>query len=538
MAITSKVSRYPVKPTEVGRAPIAAAASPVAVVLVVMLGNFLGPLYSSTANVIIPNLVASFGSDIDTMEWVVTGFMLGYAITMPLAGWLADTFGRKRIFLIGLSLFTVASILTSMSWSAGSLIMFRILQAVGGGLISPTGMAIVTDLIPPAQRGKALGLWGMGMMLAPSFGPWLSGLIVDNLDDWRLVFWLGVPIGIAGLVAAMRILPASEDRPHHDPPFDYIGFVSLSAALTLFLIPLTQGNRLGWDDPWIQRSFIASAVVFAGFIWNELRVEAPMIDLGLFRDSTFSIAVVLRAVLGTGYYFAIFLLPLFTQSILGWPATLAGLVVLPAGLVMAFLMPLSGALSDRIGSRTLVVTGMIVAAIGTFQFAHIDTDWTFGRIALDNVIRTGALGLLFTPLTLAALTNIGRNRVGAASGILNTVWQVGGSLGIAIGQAYLTAQSANRYADVASNLTQQRIPVETFLQRFNGFALMHHLAQAAPNVLLAQTGMMIATVRAYGDTFLLAAIILALATPLALLLPHKRKRALTPVEPRSLKPAP
>lgn len=519
MAIAAKPSHFTVKRAAVR----AAAGSPIAIVLVVMLGNFLGPLYSSTANVIIPNLVASFGSDVDTMEWVVTGFMLGYAITMPLAGWLADTMGRKRIFLIGLALFSVSSICTSLSWSAGALITFRILQAVGGGLISPTGMAIVTDVIPPAQRGKALGLWGMGMMLAPSFGPWISGLIVDNLEDWRLVFWLGVPIGIVAFIAAMRVLPASGDRPRHDPPFDCTGFASLSAALTLFLIPLTQGNRLGWDDVWVQRSFAASAVMFAIFVWNELRVDSPMIDLALFRDRTFSIAVGLRAVMGTGYYLAIFLLPLFTQTILGWPATLAGLVVLPAGLVMAFLMPLSGALSDRIGSRALVFAGMAIAAVGTFQFSYLDTDWTFGRIAVDNIIRTGAMGLLFTPLTLATLTNVPRNRVGAASGILNTVWQVGGSLGIAIGQAYLTAQSANRYVDVASSMTRQRIPVEAFVQQFHGFAALHHLPQSAPSVYLAQLGMAIATVRAYGDTFLLASILLALATPLALLLPHKRR---------------
>jgi DHA2 family multidrug resistance protein len=512
MAITVKASNGVVRP-----AVSAAAVSPVAVLLVVMLGNFLGPLYSSTANVIIPNLVASFGSDVDTMEWVVTGFMLGYAITMPLAGWLADTFGRKRIFLIGLALFTGASICTSMSWNAGTLIMFRILQAVGGGLISPTGMAIVTDVIPPAQRGKALGVWGMGMMLAPSFGPWISGLIVDNLDDWRLVFWLGVPIGVAGLMAALRYIPDTEDRPHHDPPFDYVGFATLSASLTLFLLPLTQANRLGWDDPWIARSFIVSTLLFAGFIWNELRVEFPMMDLSLFRDATFSIAVALRAVLGTGYYFAIFLLPLFTQTILGWPATLAGLVVLPAGLAMAFLMPVSGTLADRIGARTLVLAGMIVAAIGTFLFGHIDTDWTFGRIALDNIIRTGALGLLFTPLTLAALTNVARNRVGSASGILNTVWQVGGSLGIAIGQAYLTGRSADRYSDVASTLTTQRIPVDVFVQHVHALA-----PHGSPNIMLAQIAMLTATVRAYGDTFLLAALLIAIATPLAFLLPGKR----------------
>src|SRR5580700_5497911 len=153
------------------------AVSPAAVVAVVMVGNFLGPLYSSTANVVIPNLVAAFGSDVDTMEWVVTGYMLGYSITMPLAGWLADTYGRKRMFLIGLAMFTGFSIGASLAWSAPVLIAFRILQAVGGGIVSPTGMAIITEVIPPNQRGRALGMWGMGMMLAPAFGPWISGLL-------------------------------------------------------------------------------------------------------------------------------------------------------------------------------------------------------------------------------------------------------------------------------------------------------------------------------------------------------------------------
>ena len=500
-----------------------AQVSPVAVVLVVMLGNFLGPLYSSTANVVIPNLIASFGSDVDTIEWVVTGYMLGYSITMPLAGWLADTYGRKRMFLIGLAMFTGFSIGASLAWNAPSLIAFRILQAVGGGIVSPTGMAIITEVIPPHQRGRALGMWGMGMMLAPAFGPWISGLLVDHYDNWRLIFWLGVPFGVTGLLGALRILPDSEDTRHVKAGFDYPGFTLLSAAITLFLIPLTQGNRVGWDDPWIAYSFIAAVLLFATFIVRELRAPAPMIDLGLFRDRVFSIAIALRSVLGMGYYFSLFLLPLFTQTILGWDPTQAGLILMPAGLAMAVLMPLSGALADYIGARVLVCTGMIIVAIGTFLFARIDVDWTMGRLTIDNVIRSGAIGILFTPLTTAALTNIPRGRIGSASGILNTVWQVGGSLGIAVGQAYLTAQSSNRYVDVAATLTASRLPVTDFLRKFAGIAALHHLPANAGLVYLNQLAMQTATVRAYGDTFLLGALLLALAIPLSLMLPHRTR---------------
>ncbi|MGD0967012.1 MAG: DHA2 family efflux MFS transporter permease subunit [Candidatus Aquilonibacter sp.] len=498
------------------------AVSPAAVVAVVMVGNFLGPLYSSTANVVIPNLVAAFGSDVDTMEWVVTGYMLGYSITMPLAGWLADTYGRKRMFLIGLAMFTGFSIGASLAWSAPVLIGFRILQAVGGGIVSPTGMAIITEVIPPHQRGRALGMWGMGMMLAPAFGPWISGLLVDHYEDWRLIFWLGVPFGVTGLIAAQRILPESEDTRRYKTAFDYVGFALLSAALTLFLIPLTQGNRVGWDDPWIAYSFVAAAVLFVAFVVHELNTPAPMIDLGLFGDRVFSIAVGLRSVLGMGYYFSLFLLPLFTQTILGWDPTQAGLVLMPAGLAMAVLMPISGALADYIGARVLVCIGMIIVAIGTFLFARIDIDWTMNQITIDNMIRSGAIGILFTPLTAAALTNIPRHRIGSAAGILNTVWQVGGSLGIAIGQAYLTMQSSNRYADVAAALSASRLPVTEFLQKFAGVAALRHLPANAGLQYLSQLAMQTATVRAYGDTFLLGALLVGIAIPLSLFLPHKR----------------
>ena len=234
--------------TAANQQPAAAPVHPYVVVALVMLGNCLGPLYSSTANVVIPNLVAAFGSDVDTMEWAITGYMLGYSISMPVAGWLADTFGRRRIYLLGLALFTASSVLVAFAFDPFSLIGFRILQAIGGGLISPTGMALVTDVIPEKQRGAALGLWGMGMMLAPAFGPWLSGTIIDVFDDWRLVFLLGLPIGIAALVLSYRYLPADRPRLTRRARFDVAGFSALTTALAAFLIPRSQGNRVGWDD--------------------------------------------------------------------------------------------------------------------------------------------------------------------------------------------------------------------------------------------------------------------------------------------------
>jgi DHA2 family multidrug resistance protein len=496
--------------------------NPWVIIGAVMVGYFLGPLYSSVANVALPNLVAAFGSDIDTMQWVVTGYMLGYSVTMPVAGWLADAFGRRRIFMLGVALFTVSSVMCALAWDAPSLILFRILQAVGGGLISPTAMAIITDVVPTSQRGRALGVWGLGMMLAPAFGPVISGWIIDNLDDWRLIFSIGVPIGVAGCILAFVFVPRDEDRTSEQPPFDTAGALLLSTSLAALLIPLSQGDRLGWDDPWIEFSFVLSVVTFVGFIWRELTAKHPMLDLTLFRKTTFAVSVGLRAAMGMGYYVPIFLLPLFTQDVMGWPPTISGLLLVPGGLATAFLMPVSGWLSDKIGSRVLVFAGMGLAAVGTFMFAHLDIDWTPNQIALDMMVRSAALGLLFTPLTTAALSVVPRKRTGSASGILNTVWQVAGSLGIALGQTYLTNRTAIHLSENAGGVTQARGVVDAALGTIGAFLGHNGIPSSAATTVLAQMSGRIANVQAYGDTFVFAAIVLAIATPLALLLTRGR----------------
>ncbi len=282
------------------------------------------------------------------------------------------------------------------------------------------------------------------------------------------------------------------------------------------MIPLSQGDRLGWDDPWIEFSFVLSVFTFVGFIWRELTAKHPMLDLTLFRKTTFAVSVGLRAAMGMGYYVPIFLLPLFTQDVMGWPPTISGLLLVPGGLATAFLMPVSGWLSDKIGSRVLVFAGMGLAAIGTFLFAHLDVDWTPNQIALDMMVRSAALGLLFTPLTTAALSVVPRNRTGSASGILNTVWQVAGSLGIALGQTYLTNRTAIHLSENAGGVTQARGVVEAALGTIGAFLGHNGIPSSAATTVLAQMSDRIANVQAYGDTFVFAAIVLALATPLAL----------------------
>jgi EmrB/QacA subfamily drug resistance transporter len=520
------IAATPIAPEVAPLARRVRAASPMLIIAVVMFGNFLGPLYSSVANVAVPNLVAAFGSDVDTMQWVITGYMLGYSVSMPVAGWLADTYGRREIYLIGLALLTASSVLCACAWDATSLIFFRILQAIGAGLIAPTSMAIITDIVPPHERGRALGIWGLGMMLAPSFAPVMSGWIIDNLDDWRIIFAIGVPIGIGGLILAALFIPRAEDRTRVRASFDAPGALLLTMSLAALLIPLSQGDRLGWDDPAIEGSFVLSALTFAGFVRRELTTPAPMLDLSLFREVTFSIAVALRMAMGMGYYLALFLLPLFTQDVNGWPPTLSGLLLIPGGLATAFLMPITGMLSDRIGARPLVFAGMALAAYGTFLFAHLDVTWTAASIALVMIVRNAAMGLLYTPLTSAALSVVPRNRAGSASGIINTVWQVAGSLGIALGQTFLTNRTAVHLSEDAGNVTLAAQPVRSGLAAIGTVLTQHGLPASGAQAMLAQMVARTAEVQAYGDTFVFSAIILAIATPLALFLVHKPVRPL------------
>jgi DHA2 family multidrug resistance protein len=422
--------------------------NPYLIIAVVTLGNFIGPLYSSVANVLVPTLIDSFHAGVETMEWTVAGFMLGYSIVMPIAGWLSDTFGRRRVFLAGLAIFTLSSICAAFAWSATALIAFRILQAAGGGLISPTGLAIVSDVVPLRQRGRAFGLWAMGVMLAPAFGPWVSGLILDSFGSWRPVFLLGVPFGIAAFAMGYIYLP--HRRAGEIPrAFDALGFVTLAIGVTSFLVPVTQASRVGWADGRIWLSLGVAACAFTFFVSHELRTPAPMLDLSLFRDRGFAAAVALRGVIAGGYYVPVFLLPLFGQQLLGWSATEAGAIILPAGLTLALIMPLSGLVSDRIGARIVVLAGMALSAFGTFLFTGLDGTWSIAQFTWYNIVRNGAIGLIFTPLTAAALANVPRARAGSASAIINTIWQLGGSVAIAIAGAfwqYRAAASTQLYA--------------------------------------------------------------------------------------------
>lgn len=479
---------------------------------VVMVGNFLGPLNSSIATVALPNLMASLGADLSTISWVITGYMLGYAVSMPTAGWLADTYDRKRMYMTGLVIFTVASILASLAWDPASLIAFRILQAIGGGFLSATSMAVIIQYFPTESLGRALGVWGLGMVLAPALGPYVGGYLID-LVDWRLIFLMGVPFGVVGLVLSYALLRDDTERIHRR--FDFVGFTCLTASLLLFLYALSQGNTDGWDSPVIVGCLAGAGIFFALFIPWELRTANPLMELRLFQTWNFSIAVSLRALLGAGYYMGIVLIPVFVQNLLGYTPLQSGAVLVPAGLAMALAMPIAGTLSDRLGARAFVAGGLAVATVASFALRDLNTDWSFSLLAGVMLWRSLGLGMLFTPLTSAALWNVPRNLGGGASGIINTVWQVGGSIGIAASTAYATIRLKDRYTDLTSHVTAYQPTVQHYLAQTSQWASMHGLSSNYALATLQGRLTAAATVLSYQDVFVVSAFMLACAIPLA-----------------------
>lgn len=299
----------------------------------VMIGTFMAVLDATIVNVALPKIMASFGITVDKAEWVITAYMLVFAILLSTSGWIADHFGYKRTYLLALFLFTLGSFLCGLAWNEDALIMFRIIQASGAGLLTPTGMAIITREFPPQQRGIAIGFWSIASAASVSLGPMIGGYFIDNIN-WNTIFNINVPVGIVGLFATIII--QREYKTEHTRSFDVLGFVSMAVFLSALLLALTDGNAAwntrGWTSPFIVSCFAISAVSLVVFLSVELTIAHPLIDLRLLKDFNFSLANCILFIFGFGMFGSTFLLPLYLQTSLGYTAFQAGSLFLPSGL--------------------------------------------------------------------------------------------------------------------------------------------------------------------------------------------------------------
>jgi DHA2 family multidrug resistance protein len=487
----------------------------------VLIGTIMAVLDSSIINVALPEMSGTLGATIEEITWVVTGYILAQVIIMPICGLLSARFGRKHFYIASVILFTAASMACGAARSMPVMVFFRALQGLGSGVMITVSQAILRETFPPEEQGTAMGLYGLGVVLAPAFGPTLGGWLTDQYS-WPWVFYINVPIGLVSILMVQRFV--------EDPPYlvrekgrlDLPGLALMTAGLGALQLMLEKGQ----DRDWFQSSFIVwlavvAAVGLALFVWREIRTDRPAVDLGLFRNVPFSSATALGGVLGMGLYGALFLLPLFLQQLLGYPAMKSGLALMPRSLAMAVVMPIGGMLYNRLGPRVLVGTGLAISAFSFWDLAHLTSETGIWDILLPQVWQGVGFSLLFVALSTAALATIEKPKMTAASGLYNVVRQVMGSVGIALSATELTRGQAIYHDRLAEHVTIYGAATQSWLHAVTAGMMRRGadaLTASQQALRILDLGVMRqAAVLAYNHVLLLVAALFLVSCPLVLL---------------------
>ncbi len=499
------------------------------VLLSVMIGTFMAVLDSTIVNVGLPKMMAIFGTSVDKIEWVLTAYMLVFAVVLPSSGWVADHFGYKRTYFMGMFLFTIGSFLCSVSWDENALIMFRIVQGAGAGFLMPVGLAIVTREFPPERRGMAVGFWGIAAAASVSLGPLVGGFLIDNFS-WHALFDVNIPVGIVGLFAIWLI--QREHRASVSRSFDFIGFLSMAAFLISLLLGLADGNAAwntgGWTSHFILSCFAISFVSFVIFIIAEFTVEHPLLDLKLLGIRNFGIANVMLFLFGMVLFGNSFLIPLYLQNSLDYTAMQSGMVFLPLGMIQALASPFSGYISDNYSKKLPVAVGIALVAVSFYLFHFLELSTEHAQFMIPMYMRGLGIGLLFTPLSSIALADIPREKMAQASGLFNTIRQIGGSFGVAILGSLLTrrnifhTQIIGQSVDTHSEVFQHTVTsIKYYVREATGATGSDLVAKS--KLLISKNVMAQSFVQSINDDFFIgAAITIFLLLPLMLLKTGKK----------------
>jgi EmrB/QacA subfamily drug resistance transporter len=401
------------------------------VAAVVVLGVIMSVLDTTIVNVALDTLSRDLHSPLSTIQWVSTGYLLSLAMVIPLAGWLSERFGSKRVWMVSVALFGLGSALCGLAWSAGALIFFRILQGFGGGMIMPVGMSVLAQTAGPHRIGRVMSVIGVPMLLGPIMGPVIGGVIVDNAS-WRWIFYVNVPIAVLALGLAWRLLSSDTGRADAGR-LDWTGVGLLSPGLAGVVFGLSQIETHGGITHLIAFGPIAAGLaLIALFVAHGLRAPRPLIDIRLFRVPGFSAAAATTFLLGGSLFGAMIVLPLYFQIARGQSALTAGLLMAPQGVGAALAMPLAGRLTDRVGGGRVALVGLVVMTLGTLPLVGIGPHTSYAPLAVLLVVRGLGVGGAMMPAMAAAYAVLSPAEVPRATGALNVIQRVGGSVGTAV----------------------------------------------------------------------------------------------------------
>jgi EmrB/QacA subfamily drug resistance transporter len=507
-------------PTAAGPAPGGRWALPLVVLVV---GMFATVLDTTIVNVAIPSIQKDIGASADDVEWIVTAYTLALGMVVPLCGWLGDRIGLSRLYALALLGFAVTSAMCGLAWDLPSLVAFRILQAIPGGVLPVISLTMLYRIVPPAKIGSAMGMYGLGVVVAPAIGPTLGGWLLEH-TTWPVIFFINLPIGILGAIAAMLVFPRI--RPTSWPRFDFWGFITIAYGLFAILLASSEGQDWGWTGYRVLMLFTSGALSLALFVVIELQVETPLLDVRVFRSWSYTNSLLLIVVVSIGLNAVLFYLPQFMQEGQGLTALNAGLTLLPEAFALVIMMPIAGKLYDMFGARWPAVAGLAISAYGTYLLTDLSPATTRMEIMVWTSLRAFGVALAMMPIMTAGLSALPPESTGAGSAWSNVGQRVAGSLGLAGFGALVSSQQNQLMADRSSLLTSGDAGSVPGLRQIldQGASGLYGLYVQLQAQVLAS---------AYADVFLVATLLTAAVIVLGLMLPSKARPGVATPEPAS-----
>jgi EmrB/QacA subfamily drug resistance transporter len=427
------------------------------IMIAIFFGSFVAILSISTMNIAIPILTDHFHSSLNAIQWTITGFMLASGTIAPVTGYLGERFSYKRLYIFALVGFTLMSGLCALAWDAPSLIAFRILQGAFCGLILPATMTIIYQVIPRDKQPLAISLWSVSAMMAPAIGPTLSGWLLQNWS-WHWLFIMNIPIGLIAIVFVARLIPYY--RLAVPKSFDFPGLLTVVVSSLSLLVAFSEGHAWGWSSVRVISLFAIGGIVLALFIWRELTVETPLLNIRVFQNGRYTLTLIISSIITISLYSGTFLTPIFLQNIQHVSPLDTGLILLPASLAMALSMPIVGKLYSVIGPRLLMVCGISLIAVGTLALSWLSINVSHTYIVLWMIVRNLGIGMATMPSSNAGMEQIPRQLSGHASSISNWVRNVFGSFAIALFTSLLASHSAGHASDFVANGVTDKLKIQ------------------------------------------------------------------------------
>ena len=494
----------------------------------VMFATFMEVLDTTVVNVSLPHIAGNLSATIDEATWVLTSYLVANAIILPMTGWLASTFGRKRLIMAAVIGFTGSSFLCGLAPNLASLIVFRIIQGATGGVMQPLSQAVLLEAFPPKDRGKAMGFWGLGIVVAPILGPVLGGWLTDAYS-WRWVFYINIPVGITSLVMTKMYI--------FDPPYlrgsagksvDYWGIGMLAVGIGALQYVLDKGQQDDWfSSNLIVILSIVSAVCIIALIIHELTTEEPIVDLRVFKVRSYAIGVFLMTIVGFVMYGSMVLLPIMLQTLLGYPPLQAGIALAPRGIGSFFMMPLTGMMVGRFDARKLLTVGLVVGGGTMLWLSQMNLNAGYWDIFWPQVIQGAGMSLLFVPLTTIAMDAIPREKMGYATSLFSLMRNIGGSIGIAVTGTLLARHTQATSVLYSANVTGLDPTSQSMFYQMRAAFMAQgaDITVATSRAYAALQGMVMrqASIVSFVGLFQLLGVVFLVVVPLVLLM--KRPRA-------------